>query len=103
MYDPTAAQAVSVAHDTPVSPLFVGVAPAGGVLWIVQLVPSQRSTKNMMLSVLSSDDPTAVQAVADVQDTPLRPALGTLGVFWIVQLVPSQRSTRGPPLPALSA
>ena len=43
-YDPTAVHAVAVVHDTPVNG--APCAPAGpGVLWIDQLLPSQRSAR----------------------------------------------------------
>ena len=88
---PTATQVVSDEHDTaarsadPLSGL--------GIVWIAQLVPSQRSTMPVLLVSLS---PTAVQAFAAVHDTlPSRASGPTAGVLSIVQLVPSHRSARG--------
>jgi hypothetical protein len=86
-------QVVEDVHDTPFRAMVV--APAGlGVLWIVQLVPSQISA-SVRWVLPTSYDPTAVHAVADVHDTPFRAmvvALAGVGVLWIVQLVPSQIS-----------
>src|SRR6478735_2650289 len=49
----------------------------------------------------SAKDPTAVQAVADVHDTPFSVLFGAAGVVWIVQLMPFQNSASvpGPPCP----
>ena len=66
---PTAVQAVADAHDTPFSMLFDP--PAGlGVVWIDHLVPFQRSA-SVTVVVLVEVLPTAVQALADVQDLSL--------------------------------
>ena len=78
-------------HDTPRSLLSVGL----GVGWIDQLVPSQRSTSAFAPELFN---PTAVQELTDVHDTPLSELsleLAGLGECWIDQLVPSQRSTSG--------
>jgi hypothetical protein len=72
--------AVADVHDTPDRLLTVG--PLGlGVVWIVQLEPSQRSANGPPLL-----SPTAVHAMADAHDTADRmpPPLG-LGVLWTVQ------------------
>jgi hypothetical protein len=88
---PTAWQAVADVQDTPLS-----VSPVVfGVLWIVQLLPSQPSAR-----VVKPEDPTASQAVADVHDTLVSVLPGGLGVFWLVQLLPSQRSTSAVSAPA---
>jgi hypothetical protein len=60
---------------------------------MLQLVPFQLSAR-----VPALEPPTAVQADADVQDTPLKPPLpcGGLGVVWMVHLVPFHRSARVP-------
>jgi hypothetical protein len=92
--DPTAVQAVLDVHDTPMTPL--PVVPVGlGVVWIDQLVPFHCSA-NVTSGLEPVLDPTAVQAVLDVHDTPLRLLLSVapvgLGVVWIDQLVPFHRS-----------
>jgi hypothetical protein len=104
---PTAVHAVVEVHDTPFSRLLV--APVGlGTVWIDQVVPFQRSAKGTMLPALPRADPTAMQAVAEVHDTPLRSALSVtpmgLGVAWTDQVVPSQRSAMvpSPPEPTLT-
>jgi hypothetical protein len=68
---------------------YVADAPEGlGVAWIVQVIPSHPSTR-----VWFSEDPTAVQAVADVQAIPCstspRPGLATV---CNVHVAPSQSS-----------
>ncbi|MFL5859704.1 MAG: hypothetical protein ACJ780_02850 [Solirubrobacteraceae bacterium] len=91
---PTAVQTVADVHDTPLSPLLV--APAGwGIRWLDQVKPFQRSTNGTELPAATSvNAPTAVQALADVQDTPLRESFSAvLGARWIDQLRPFQRST----------
>jgi hypothetical protein len=103
---PIAVQAVGEVHDTPSSPL--AVAPVGfGVDWTDQLVPSQRSAKVRWLpKSMPAMEPTAVQAEADVHDTPRRMPYpsggGRVVVDWIDQLVPSHASTKGKNWPALS-
>jgi hypothetical protein len=91
---PTAVQAVVAVHDTLLRlkelPL-VGL----GVDWIDQLVPSQCSA-NVEALLPPTADPTAVQAVVEVQDTALRWVVVELGVVGIVQPVPSQRCTNAP-------
>jgi hypothetical protein len=55
------------------------------------------------LSWLITEDPTAVQAVAEVHDTALSVFVAAptgLGVDWIDHLVPSQRSANVTSLPA---
>jgi hypothetical protein len=80
-------------HDTPDRLLLV--APAGiGTGWIDQLLPFQRSA-NVSVPALSENDPTAVQALAAVQDTEDRSLLVApdgLGVGWMDQVVPFRRS-----------
>ena len=96
---PIAVHTVSDVHATALSELFH--APAGfGVGSIAQVVPSQRSTSVASSPEPVEGDPTAVQALMDVHDTPLSRLLGApawLGVGWIDQLVPFQRSTRDRP------
>jgi hypothetical protein len=86
---PTAVQLVAEVHDTPSNRL--SDTPDGlGVLWTDQLTPSQRSASAELPAC-----PTAVHAVAEVQDT-LRSAPAR-GVLTIDHLEPSQRSARGEP------
>jgi hypothetical protein len=103
---PTAAQNALDAHDTPDNP-----PPNPGpnaktlVASIDQLEPSQRSTSGAPTPPAASNggaEPTAVQAVADVHDTPLR-TLGreSAGFDWIDQRTPFQRSTSANDLPDL--
>ena len=94
-------QAVHDAHDTPWRTLNK---PVGlGVLWIVQLVPFQRSARGTFEPLVATN-PTAVHAVPAVHDTPFTPLSGTpagLGVLWSVQLVPFQASASVAYPPAL--
>ena len=89
IWSPTAVQALADEHETAFRLPPLGV----GVVWIVQLVPSQRS---------ATVPPTAMHAVAEAHDTADRlllvPPLG-LGVVSIVQLVPSQNSASVAPAP----
>src|SRR5437763_10315504 len=96
-YWPTAMQAMADGQDTPANEL--DSAPAGlGVDWTVQVfvLPFQRSAK-----VTEAPEirywPTAVQAVAEVHDTPNRrldvaPA-GT-GTDWTTQMLPLKRAAK---------
>jgi hypothetical protein len=71
------------------------------VLWIVQLVPSHRSASVGWAPVLSVYPPTAVQALAAVQDTSIKrtaDALAGAAVGWTVHPVPSQLSANVAPL-----
>jgi hypothetical protein len=101
-YDcPTAVQAVTEVQDTACNAVYVE--PVGfGVRRILHLVPSQASATVLVTPVDESyADPTAVQAVVDVHDTPFRvPARG--GVRWILHFVPSQASASVPPLVKLT-
>ena len=87
MLDHTAVQRLAEVHDTPFRVADVALVPVG-VDWSDQLVPFQPSARVPEPSV-----PTAVHAVVDVQETPLRLLSGTAGVLWIDQVVPFQRST----------
>src|SRR5664279_155130 len=74
-----------------------------GVVWTVQLVPFQRSASVTTVKPVL-DNPTAVQAVLDVHDTPPRllPVVPVgLGVVWIDQLVPFQRAANVTLVPEL--
>lgn len=69
----------------------------GGTDWIFHAVPFQRSasTPLWVTVVMVVMLPTAVQALADVHDTPRRLATSVpagMGVGWIFQLEPFQRS-----------
>src|ERR1039458_9432728 len=76
--NPTAVQAFGEVHDTalrfpPVEPLGVGMA------WTRQLVPFHASARfTLRRAAFSKAEPTAVQAVADAQDTPLKALPSTL-------------------------
>lgn len=75
------------------------MAPAGvGLLSMVQLVPLHRSARGCGEPVPTENWPTAVQAVAEVHDTPLSELVlapdGT-GVLSLVQVVPVSRSASG--------
>ena len=94
--NPTAVQFVADVQETSVSEALW--APVGlGPVWILQVVPFQRSASAAVEPVLKSEVPTAVQFVADVHETASNelsaPPLG-LGVDCIAQLVPFQRSAR---------
>jgi hypothetical protein len=98
---PTAVQAFGDVQDTPDSKLLVE--PLGaGTAWTRQLVPFQDSARFTLVSgVLPGVLPTAVQAVADGQDTPTKPPLlAPVGstVRWIRQRVPFHLSARGNPV-----
>jgi hypothetical protein len=87
---PTAVHAVAAVQDTAPS-----VAPERlGVVWTVQVLPFQTSAKVLSCTL---SNPTAIQAVAEVHDTPLRAPL-PLGVLWTVQLLPSQPTAKVAPL-----
>jgi predicted secreted protein len=78
VYLPTAVQAVAEVHETALRML--PVAPVGlGTASIDQLVPFQRSASITCLPVALMAPPTAVQAVAEVQDTAHRFPLGEVG------------------------
>jgi hypothetical protein len=83
-------QALSEVHETALS-----IATAG-VVCIVQLVPSHRSTKAEPPAAVPGllAHPVAVHAAADVQETAFSDTSSPagLGVLWVDQVVPSQRS-----------
>jgi hypothetical protein len=93
---PTALHAVAEVHDTPVN--CTSALPAGlGVRRILQLRPFQCSASVRWTPAGPAQNPVAVHAVADVQDTLIRKLLAAprgLGVGCTVQLVPFQRSAR---------
>jgi hypothetical protein len=94
---PTAMQDLGEVQDTPRRPL--AAAPTRlGVDWMAHWVPFQCSARVSGVLRLLMELPTAVQADADVQATPLRKencAPAGLGVALIDQRVPFQRSARG--------
>jgi hypothetical protein len=77
---PTAAQDALDGHDTAFN------SPTDIVRWIVHENPFQRSTS----------DPTAVHALLDEHETPLRTPEG-IAVRWIDHLTPFQRSAKPSP------
>jgi hypothetical protein len=93
-YHPAAVQAVADEQDTAVS--WLSFAPVGlGVGWMTQVVPFQRSASVCGWPKGRKYDPTAVQEVADGQDTPSRSPCAVpvgLGVVWMDQAVPFQVS-----------
>ena len=91
---PTAMQSFLETQDTP---LRAGSIPAAalGVRWIDQRTPFQRSTRGNVPSP-AAYSPTAVQAAADVHETPARraSAVAGLAVVWIDQCPPRHRSAK---------
>jgi hypothetical protein len=89
-------QALGELPDTLSSDLLV--VPVGlGVAWMLQVVPFRDSANVTSVPVMSLELPAAVQAVAELHDTPSRElalAPGGLGVTWMLQAVPSHASTR---------
>jgi hypothetical protein len=94
---PTAVQLAAPVHEIPYRA--VSPAPAGsGTSWIVQVLPSQRSASGDSATALLTDDPAAVQAVAEVQETAdnrnSSPPAGA-GTGWNTQVLPFQVSANG--------
>jgi hypothetical protein len=82
---PTAVQSVADGQDTLVSPeLSAGLR----VRCSVHRLPFQRSAS----APLNPANPTAMQAVGDMQDTPVNQPNRPVPEAWIVQVVPFQRS-----------
>jgi len=97
LLSPTAVQEVADEQDTPSNslPLVTGF----GLDCSTHLVPFQRSATVSNLEPVALLFPTAVQAVADEQDTPTRtPSLEPdgFGVGWTTHLLPFQRSASVP-------
>ena len=69
---PTAMHMVAEAHDTRASEL--DIAPAGfGVAWMDQVFPFHASARGRLMPLLPlAECPAAVQAVAEVHETPVR-------------------------------
>jgi hypothetical protein len=63
-----------------------------GVAWTVHLPPSQRSAKRLSAEWAGCAFPTAVHAIAELHDTPLRRLYGGVGVGMTVQVLPFHRS-----------
>jgi hypothetical protein len=96
---PTAVQSVLEVHATALK-IPLGVL---GVVWIVQWSPSQASARAPGPSGPKAD-PTAVQAVADGHDTPVRTPSeidAGSGIVWEVQPDPLQRSANSSALGAI--
>ena len=91
---PTAVQAEAEVHETAFR-VYPAVAAVGDG-WMLHFVPFHCSaTVPALLPELSNEPPTAVHAVADVHDAPVRELLAAPvgpGVGWMLQLVPSHRS-----------
>jgi hypothetical protein len=86
--------AVLEEHDTAVKPT------VGGVASTDQLLPSQRSTNGTRAtSSAGGEAPTAMHAVAEEHDTPVKLPYTPAGVGCIDQRLPSQRSTNGTSVP----
>lgn len=91
---PNAAQVVAEVHDTPASCVFGEPAGLGGNC-MIQLLPVKRSAKAKTVEALLTQNPTAVQAVAEVHDTAfsaLEVAFAGDGAVIRVQLPALQRS-----------
>ena len=100
---PTAVQALAEVHDTLLSEAWLGFCGLG-VGWMDHEVPSHRSAKVRLPVPKSPANPTAVQALADVHDTPDSPLFWSpagLGVGWMDHEVPFHRSASVTTLPAL--
>jgi len=90
-------QALDEVHDTPARVAWLGLVGLG-VGWIDQEVPFHDSARVRRLPgpPNSPANPTAVQALADVHDTPDSPLTWScgLGVGWMDQEVPFHLSAR---------
>src|SRR5215472_15594418 len=97
---PTASHEAGDAQDTELS--WVAGSTGGlGVVWTVQLVPSQRSANVDSVPPPVSTSPTAVHAFAPVQDTASRLLLEALGVLVMNQAWPlkiSASASNTPPV-----
>jgi hypothetical protein len=89
--------ALAEAHDTPFNTL--NVAPAGtGTDWRTHCVPFHRSANGTRFPEPLMKYPTAVHAVADVQETAEKAVVvapAGLGVALTVQVLPFHRSANG--------
>lgn len=97
--DPTAVHEVADGQDTLPRLGWSVVASEVGFGWIDHSVPFQRSTSDPVAPPLARYCPTAVQADAELQETPANVAsmaVAGIGVGRIVQAVPFQDSASGP-------
>ena len=87
---PTAVQAVGDAHDTPLNP----PTPTSDIIWLDQVVPSQRAATTHDPREFPGTPPTALQAIGDAHDTPVMtlPALPGKVERWIDHRLPFQRA-----------
>jgi hypothetical protein len=90
-------QAVAEVQETLPRPLVAG--PGLGLGTMVQVVPFQDSMSVLGRPVLVMYEPTAVQSLAETQETPMRSFMplrwgAALGLGTTVQVVPFQDSTR---------
>lgn len=96
---PTAVHAAAEVHET--APRVYPVLAVVGDGWMLHVAPFHRSaTVPSGLKELSNAPPTAVQAVADVHDTPVKKLIGApagAGIDSTVQLVPSHLSAMTAP------
>jgi hypothetical protein len=94
---PTAVQAVLDVHD--VLQRRSPCEPRAGIRCRVHAVPFQLAAKGTC-PIAWEVDPTAMQTLREVHETPLRPVdVLTLGVRWIDHLDPFQRSASAAPAP----
>src|SRR5689334_23556728 len=106
-YAPAAVQDVAAVQDTSARLLLAAPPGFSGLRGVsVQLVPFHCSARAICGPETVVELPTAVQALAAVQDTPVRLLVagpGGLGAGWIVQLVPFQFSAIVAPSPCPTA
>jgi hypothetical protein len=96
--NPAAMHALAEAHETPLKELKTN--PAGlRMRWLAHLRPFQRSATTSEASPSRLDErPTALQALAEAHDIPLRevkPSPAGSGMRWMAHLRPFQRSASG--------
>jgi hypothetical protein len=91
---PTAVHAVGVAHDTALKPMPMATG-AAGTAWTRHRRPSHRSASGTVRPALSTEAPTAMQAVPDPQDMAEMRPLGAVGagICWADQI--AARAARG--------
>src|SRR6516165_1412021 len=94
-YVPTAVQAVAEVQETPDRTL-LSLVPASALGTTDQVLPFQDSTRVPLGAVTRRCEPTAVQAVTEIQDTLARSALCSFGGFGATdQVLPFQISVIG--------
>jgi hypothetical protein len=99
---PTAVQMPNSVHDT--ADRLPPAEPGLGMDSICHVAPFQRAANGMLVPAGSVKEPTAVQSVENVHDTPeseLYCASLGIGVDWIDHALPFQRSARVTLVPAL--